>query len=452
MRAAATLLFFLLAAGASAAAEDLVRAQALFAAGPIGAQGRACAACHGLDGRGGGEGRVRAPPVRWSDLVARAGYDPAALGRALAEGTAPGGRRLSRLMPRYRDAAATAPALAGLLADLDRPERWGVLPDRVRVGVPLPPGGDPERDRAVSILRALAAELGAGLYGRRLEIVPLVRPARVGDWPAALLQARVLAVVAGRGIAPDSAAAQALAAAGLVNLFPVAQLVGGADPQRVRGHFATRESVGGRLAEAIGSSGARRVALVSSPETDPVVDAAVRRILGAREPAPRLIEVAPDWSALAATVARESAEAVLLLVAPPPSPAPPRLPATLYAPLDALGPLAPVLLEAGNRLVLADPRPDQDEPADPVLSRLGREAPDDVDRAVAAAGRVLILALRRAGRDLTPGVLLATLGRMPPVKPPGWPELDFAGNPLAGTSEVQLLTLGPAEAGPAGRG
>jgi mono/diheme cytochrome c family protein len=87
----------------------------------------ACAGCHGRDGRGGGEGFVRAPDIRWFSLskpyqARRAGvaglpYDRVSFAHALRSGLSPEGLRLDPTMPRF-DLADDE--VTGLVAYLDR--------------------------------------------------------------------------------------------------------------------------------------------------------------------------------------------------------------------------------------------------------------------------------------------------------------------------------------------
>lgn len=103
----------------------------------------ACANCHGQDARGGSEGWIRPPDLRWTTLTApqgrlradgsmRPAYDTAGFARALRGGIASDGRPLDSVMPRYdladdeiqallrhlqtlEDAASTAPPALVLL-------------------------------------------------------------------------------------------------------------------------------------------------------------------------------------------------------------------------------------------------------------------------------------------------------------------------------------------------
>lgn len=91
----------------------------------------ACAGCHGRDGRGGGEGWVRAPDLRWSALSAahgraradgsiRPAYDRASFARALRGSVAPDSVALDTIMPRYDLADDEIDALLSYLQTFDQ--------------------------------------------------------------------------------------------------------------------------------------------------------------------------------------------------------------------------------------------------------------------------------------------------------------------------------------------
>lgn len=110
------------------------------------AETAACANCHGRDGRGGTDGGVTAPAIRWSDLTKpygaerpagrrTAAYDVAALRRALESGVDASGRPLDRSMPRYAMTTVELDALAAYLRTLDSHGDPGVDDGTVRVGL-----------------------------------------------------------------------------------------------------------------------------------------------------------------------------------------------------------------------------------------------------------------------------------------------------------------------------
>lgn len=129
------------------------------------AEAFACSGCHGADGGGGREGGTDIPPIGWAILSAptRAdgGYDRAKLLRAVTEGNAADGRRLSDVMPRFDAPEQVLSALADHLEALDTLQRRGVGAASVVVGLPV------DRSETSGFLRALAQfNSGGGAFGR----------------------------------------------------------------------------------------------------------------------------------------------------------------------------------------------------------------------------------------------------------------------------------------------
>lgn len=134
------------------------------------ARAHPCAACHGWDGSGGGEGAMRAPDLGRGALVAR-GYDAAAFAAALGQGRAADGRVLSRAMPRFDLPEASVAALWAFTAPLEERRRHGVTPDGIRLVLLH----DPARPASAALVRAYETaldRLGGALWGRRLTVVP----------------------------------------------------------------------------------------------------------------------------------------------------------------------------------------------------------------------------------------------------------------------------------------
>ncbi len=148
-----------------------VGAQALLADGRVRvpAASFACAGCHGADGQGRREGGTVFPPLVWSALVdsTRPGgpYSVASLGRTLATGIAPGGRKLGAAMPRYEVDPGVLRDLAAYLGTLESRARAGVTDREIRLSPPSSP------EAAAAFAAALDAENAAGgVWGRRLVV------------------------------------------------------------------------------------------------------------------------------------------------------------------------------------------------------------------------------------------------------------------------------------------
>ncbi|QQP97246.1 c-type cytochrome [Lysobacter enzymogenes] len=211
------------------------------AGGTVGLRGGAvaCGNCHGGDGRGGGEGWVRAPDLRWfalgrprlrEDGSRRPGYDRAALARALRLGVAADGAALDPAMPRYDLADDELDAVLAHLRGLDRdagaagppallvllPEPAAAPAERLLEGwrnCPPPPAAAGRKRPALDVLRyrdwpQAAAELAERERAGR--VAALFAPYLIGveaDVAAAPLPSELplLLPVSLRGLAPDAA-------------------------------------------------------------------------------------------------------------------------------------------------------------------------------------------------------------------------------------------------------
>jgi len=162
-----------------------------------------CAGCHALDGRGKAEGGVIPSSVRWEDLTrpyevtAPSGrrhsqYTERSLVRAIAMGFDPSGNVLHNVMPRYALTRTDADDLIAYLKRIAADHDPGVSDDAIRIGSLLPP-----ESRLPGLARVVKAALSAyfndvnrtgGLYGRRLEFVSHDLPAGVAEQPAAYSQ------------------------------------------------------------------------------------------------------------------------------------------------------------------------------------------------------------------------------------------------------------------------
>lgn len=145
----------------------------------------ACASCHGADGRGGSEGGVVSPDIRWQTLSKpyevttangrrRAPYTARLLRRAIGLGVDSSGNTLGPLMPRFQMSSEQNDALFVYLQALDDVKTPGVNDGTIRVGVLSPPDAAlPELKASFrSIIAAFFEEVSrAGVYGRRIEPV-----------------------------------------------------------------------------------------------------------------------------------------------------------------------------------------------------------------------------------------------------------------------------------------
>ncbi|MFK3650797.1 c-type cytochrome [Lysobacter enzymogenes] len=201
------------------------------AGGGVGLRGGAvaCGNCHGGDGRGGGEGWVRAPDLRWfalgrprvrEDGSRRPGYDRAALARALRLGVAADGAALDPAMPRYDLADDELDAVLAHLRGLDR-DAGAAGPPALLVLLPEPAAAPAER-LLDGWRNCPPPPAGTGRKRPALDVL------RYRDWPQAAAElaereraGRVAALFAPYLIGMEADLAAAPPPAGLPLLLPV---------------------------------------------------------------------------------------------------------------------------------------------------------------------------------------------------------------------------------------
>jgi ABC-type branched-subunit amino acid transport system substrate-binding protein len=183
-----------------------------------------CAGCHGTDGRGRPEGAVRPPSLDWQRLAAGPGlremngrrypaYRAATLARAIGTGVDPGGNRLDPGMPRFELSLADQRNLTAYLMRLADDRDPGVEDDVLRLGTLLPQDGP--LAEAGQVVRAVLEDgveqinRQGGLHGRRLQLV-VIDPGREAVSTAQALQRlaqrQVFALIAPLAPLLDSAA------------------------------------------------------------------------------------------------------------------------------------------------------------------------------------------------------------------------------------------------------
>ncbi len=141
-----------------------------------------CSNCHGRDGRGRTEGIVAAPDVTWAQLTRRASHTHAGgrthgphsvltIGSAIARGVDPDGQGLDASMPVYRFSPAALDALLAYLQRLGDERDPGLAPQRIVIGT-VAPAGHPGAREAQAVWRAFFDDVNAagGVHGRRLEL------------------------------------------------------------------------------------------------------------------------------------------------------------------------------------------------------------------------------------------------------------------------------------------
>ncbi|WP_454268114.1 c-type cytochrome [Roseovarius sp. MBR-51] len=354
-----------------------------------------CKSCHGRDGGGGDEGR--APAITGSDLgqatALRPAYDADLFAAALRDGTAPSGRSLNRLMPRFDLTDAEAAALFDYLDVLENEQRRGRDAAEIRLGLST------AVDRAFGsgwrrqFQDQLAAALGARVYGRQVSIVSI--SASATDNPD------VFAVL----LAPTDTLPH-WADRGIPVLFPLGQLEGDEDAALVRSFLPTKQDVERAIAMRMAETAAGPVAVW--PQNDDAMTAALARAgLDSVPPSGKVPDLLVTDGEIATALTQTEPERIWSV-------------ASRLGPGTQLPRLVPMVLALDMPGLLT-----RDAKADP--------------RAEYARLSALILAavLKEAGRDITRAGLIdafenAWLGDH---------ALDYRKVPLSGTSAIEFLEL-----------
>lgn len=145
-----------------------------------------CAGCHGEDGRGRPEGAARPPDIRWASLTRpyavsdavgrrRPPYDDKLFVRAVTMGIDPGNNRLSDVMPRYQLSLLDVAELDAYLHVLGPQREPGIGDAILHVAAILPVGEDDVR----AAIQAQFDTEGA-VYGRHVELSTVELPAGGG--------------------------------------------------------------------------------------------------------------------------------------------------------------------------------------------------------------------------------------------------------------------------------
>ena len=155
-----------------------------------------CANCHGLDGQGKPEGGVDPSKLTWEALTKPYGlthadgrkhppYTERGLELAIRRGTDPGGNKLLSVMPRYEMSREDLADLIVYMARLGKDRDPGISESKIVIGTALPATGAlGDLGQAVkAVTTAFFDELNSqgGIYSRRLEL----RFIETGDTPTA---------------------------------------------------------------------------------------------------------------------------------------------------------------------------------------------------------------------------------------------------------------------------
>ncbi len=397
-----------------------------------------CASCHGRNGRGKPEGGIRPANVQWDVLLhpisgerTRAAYTRSRLKRAVTMGIDASNHRLDPAMPHYRMTIADLDDLLAYLERVGTDRDPGMGDAALRIGVILPPAAE-EHDAVRKTITGYfeSVNQGGGIYGRRLD--PLFGESHgPAEERAAALQSFVereqpFALTASYFAGADEAmsavaenlAVPAIAAfsAGAGNGRHVFQLLGGVHEQALA-LFAAAGDEGKALIVADDASGAVAKSIRDTvpawkieivPALPPSFDARAVLFLGSPQ------SLAPTLAACASTA----------------SP-----PFVLIPAAYATGDLSTAPAALTRRILVALPSSPDD--ATPAGREELRALHADVAHATAcrlalASAKLLVEALRRAGRDVDRESLVDTLDGFYQVATDLTPPITWSPNRRAG--------------------
>ena len=144
-----------------------------------------CANCHGLDGQGKPEGGITPSNISWEALTKTYGvkhpngrqhpaYTPRALEFAITRGLDPAGNKLQTVMPRYVMSPEDLADLVVFLERLGKYEEPGISEAKITIGTVVPAKGALSEmgQAATTVIKAVFDELNnqGGIYNRRLEL------------------------------------------------------------------------------------------------------------------------------------------------------------------------------------------------------------------------------------------------------------------------------------------
>jgi mono/diheme cytochrome c family protein len=374
----------------------------------------ACSTCHGRDARGGREGAAPAPSIDGRDLTAETAHRPAytleSFRRAIVDGIAPGGNRLSSAMPRFTFGPGETAALFDYLGRIGAEQRTGIDPDWVRFAVTAPPHRLAAAEAIVAAFEQAWRDLGDPQpHGRRPQLSIVETGAIVDPTVMARINAFALLLVI-----PDASKDVLTRAtdAGVPVVLPFTQPQGSESPDDLRAAFT---SVTDEIAAALEAAGPD--AAIVADGTTPArfrLPAGRRRMsiadFIAASPHPATILLLADDQSLR-DIAREDLNGITIYR---------RAADVVRVPSDRLR-------AAGATVFMTVPYDLKDG-----VERL-RVA--DLARVAAAA---VHNALSAAGRDLTRcGFMRAFDG----VRFEGeiWPTLNYRKHPVSGTAAVRIV-------------
>jgi cytochrome c553 len=384
-----------------------------------------CASCHARDGRGRKEGGLVPPNLQWDVLThaltsvqrTRAAYTRSQVKRAVTLGLGVDGKPLQKTMPRYRMTIGDIEDLLAYLERLANDREPGVSDDALRIGVILPPDAEDAAAVRATLVKYFEP---MNVFGRRLVPVFTTANTPATDQQVFAIGAAWLTEGAARQSDVPTIASLSVGASGDDRFM--FRLLAGDREQGLALLAAAKIAPGARIAligdqpgirDALAAAGYARVEQATS-----VADgAAAVLFLGEPSALPAILEQAASRSA------------------------PVLIPAAHTS--DAVG-SAPSSLD--RRIYIAVPSSPDDVTREGVaeLQALGVSPEHAMSCSLAlASAKLLVEALRRAGRDVDRDSLVTTLQmfyRMPTALTPPitWTRADHTGTRSARVLSIDL--------------
>lgn len=406
-----------------------------------------CASCHARDGRGRAEGGIRPANIQWdalrhpaaNDDRTRGAYTRPLLKRAITMGVDSSAKKLQDTMPRYRMAVEDIEDLLSYLEILGTDREPGISDDAVRIGAVL--SSDPEERRAVrKTLEAYFARINAdgGIYGRRIDARFTVTSGTAEERAAALASfieseqpfAIAAAWMSGADLAMSAVAERA-------HVPTIAAFAAHAPPED---RYVFRLLAGVRE---------QSLALIASAKPRDDTRIAIVADDAAAETAKQIVA---EWPR--ATIAQSvppEAELVLFLGAPSrlatvleqaaASPAAPRL---LIPAAHSAGNLAAAPAALDGRIFVAIPSSPDDVTPQGAEELQALEVPPEhatACRLALASSRLMIDALRAAGRDVERDALVARLESLHRAPTSLTPPITWSPNQHTGTHTARIMAI-----------
>lgn len=452
-----------------------------------------CGRCHGYDGTGRPESGIVPSNVTWPYLTKSYGhrhdsglehgpFTAESVESYLRTGIYPGGARGDRSMPLYEMSDRDLHDLVSYLERLGQIQAPGVSDTSIRLGTVVPKTG-PTAEIGRSIAGILAAQLaavndGGGIYGRTLELrvyelagsggpdLDAVRRWLAEEQPFAL----VSPFVPDPSLDADSLlASEGAPLIGPFTLYPVESFFDNRNVFYIFSGLGDQVRALVRQAAETGSRGEAKVAVLShaADEANELAEVVVAACREAHWPAPRIVALDAAISDTAETVAELAADGtdvVVLLAAPSENRSFLEAAAasdwrpTVLLPGILAGELvfeAPISFD--QHLYLAYPTlpGDRKDSAMRELIELMRanDVPPNHSHAVisaSAAAKIVVAALREAGRDLSRERFIAALEGLYQLDTGLTPRLTYTRNRRVGTGGAWVVRLDAFRSGPQG--